>query len=121
MRTRIFRPKTGQQFAFHVFTPALLERTTNKVEYPVMALRFSEENYQNMILLDQIDCLGESQLLPLFDNPLPGTGGRGVAIMFTKSPILCHYKQKLKKFDCNDSRTPKDILDDVVNFYKDLL
>ena len=120
MRQTTYSPFHGDRLAFHVFTPALVHRLDPKsaLDLPVMALRFEHENFEQMMLFDRIECLGASSLDPLFDSPLPGTGGRGVAIMFTYGPVRCSWRgRSVPKIDCNDSRTPKDILADVLSAY----
>lgn len=87
----------GVKRAFHVFTPALQYRLENSgSKLPVMALRSSLHNYGKMKLYTRIECLGPSSLDPLFDAPLPGTGGRGVAIMFTDFPLRVWYPEGQK-------------------------
>jgi hypothetical protein len=106
----------GVRRAIHVFTPALqyrLEKGDSGL--PVMALRSSLHGYQKMMLFHRIECLGPSSLDPLFDAPLPGTGGRGVAIMFTDFAVRVWYpeNQRPTAIDTPDDRTPADILEDV--------
>jgi len=119
LRSKILIPKTGEQFAFHVFTPALVYRLENPCDLPVMALRSSLDNYQSMVLFHKIDVLGPSSLEPLFDEPLPGTNGRGVAIMFTESPMQVWYpeKQRPAKIKTKDGSNPKQILEVVIEKY----
>lgn len=106
----------GVKRALHVFTPALQYRLENNAsELPVMALRSSIHNYSKMKLYVRIECLGPASFDPLFDNPLPGTGGRGVAIVFTEFPMRVWYPegQKPAVIDSPDGRSPKDILEEV--------
>jgi hypothetical protein len=106
----------GVKRAFHVFTPALQYRLENKVSnVPVMALRSNLHNYGKMKLYVRIECLGPSSLDPLFDHPLPGTGGRGVAIMFTEFALRVWYPDGARPsvIDTPDGRDPKDILEEV--------
>lgn len=118
--SKIIKPKQGESFAFHVFTPALMYRANNPdCNMPVMALRSSETNFEEMVLYHQIDVLGPSSLKPLFDRPLPGTGGRGVAIMFTSSPMEVWYPKKHspRKVKTFDGREPQVILTEVIKKY----
>ena len=111
----------GVKRAFHVFTPALQYRLENsQSNLPVMALRSSRHNYGKMMLYHRIECLGPSSLDPLFDAPLPGTGGRGVAIMFTEFAFRVWYPegQKPKVIDTPDGRNPKEILEEVKMKYE---
>jgi hypothetical protein len=107
----------GVKRAFHVFTPALQYRLENKgvSALPVMALRSSNHGYTKMRLYHRIEALGPSSLDPLFDAPLPGTGGRGVAIMFTDFAVRVWYPegQKPATIDTPDGRNPKEILEEV--------
>jgi len=106
----------GVKRAFHVFTPALQYRLENSgSKLPVMALRSSLHNYEKMKLYVRIEALGPSSLEPLFGNPLPGTGGRGVAIMFTEFPLRVWYPEGQKPVVINtpDGRNPKEILEEV--------
>lgn len=118
--SRIIKPKTGERFAFHVFTPALQYRLENSsCNLPVMALRSSLTGFQSMLLFHKIEVLGPSSLEPLFEEPLPGTGGRGVAIMFTQSPMEVWYPkgQSPKVIKTLDGASPKLILTEVVKKY----
>jgi hypothetical protein len=121
LTSKIIIPKRGEKFAFHVFTPALQYRFENReCNLPVMALRSSLKDYQAMQLFHKIECLGPSSLEPLFNKPLPGTGGRGVAIMFTKSPMKVWYpKGKTPRIiKTLDGLEPKKILQDVITKYE---
>lgn len=114
--SEIIEAVPGVKRAFHVFTPALQYRLENNASgLPVMALRSSIHNYGKMKLYTRIECLGPSSLDPLFDSPLPGTGGRGVAIMFTEFPLRVWYPegQKPPVVDTPDGRNPKEILEEV--------
>lgn len=106
----------GVRRAFHVFTPALQYRLENNTSgLPVMALRSSLHGFNKMKLYTRIETLGPASLDPLFDKPLSGTGGRGVAIMFTDFPLRVWYPegQKPPVIDTPDGRNPKDILEEV--------
>lgn len=114
--SEIIDAKPGVKRAFHVFTPALQHRLSNsESQLPVMALRSSIHNYGLMKLYHRIEALGPSSLEPLFDSPLPGTGGRGVAIMFTEFALRVWYPegQKPVAIETPDDRSPADIFSDV--------
>jgi len=114
--SEIIDAQPGVTRALHVFTPALQYRLENNAStLPVMALRSSIHNYGKMKLFARIECLGPSSLDPLFDKPLPGTGGRGVAIMFTAFALRVWYPegQKPPAVDTPDGRNPKEILEEV--------
>ena len=102
---------------FHVFTPALMYRLSPnpEIDLPLMALRFKP--YTEMYLFDEIDCLGPSKL-DLIDPPLPGTDGRGVAVMFTDHLVRCHYRSICPKIACPEGRDPKDIMQEVMSLYR---
>jgi hypothetical protein len=109
----------GVRRAIHVFTPGLLFRLENKnavsAQLPVQVLRSSTHNYSKMRLYHKIEMLGPSSMDELFDNPLPGTGGRGVSICFTDFAVRVWYPegQKPLTIDTPDGRDPKDILEEV--------
>lgn len=111
----------GVKRAIHVLTPALQYRLDNKgtSDLPVMALRSSIHNYSKVKLYTKIECLGPSSMNPLFDEPLPGTGGRGVAILFTEFALRVWYPegQKPATIDTPDGRNPKEILEEVLLKY----
>lgn len=124
LRSLLIEPAPGTEWAYHVFTPALVYRLANPdSRVPVMALRSPESGYRLMRLFHQIDCLGPSQLRPLFENPLPGTAGRGVAIQFTSAPIRVWWTGSRRRVllpaevFCPDDRTPQAILEDVFALY----
>jgi hypothetical protein len=85
-----------------------------------MALRSSLHGFTKMKLYQRIEALGPSSLDPLFENPLPGTGGRGVAIMFSEFPLRVWYPegQKPVAIDTPDGRGPKEILAEVLLRYE---
>ena len=110
----------GVRRAIHVFTPALQHRLENNTSnLPVMALRSSLHDYKNIKLYHKIEMLGPSSLDPLFDKPLPGTGGRGVAIMFTEFAIRVWYPKGKKPVHIKtpDGKDPKEILKEVLKKY----
>lgn len=120
LTSEIIIPKAGERFAFHVFTPALQYRIKNpECNMPVMALRSSRADYAEMRLYHKIEVLGPSSLEPMFDDPLPGTAGRGVAIMFTESPMRVWFpkKQSPRKIKTPDNRNPEAILLEVQRKY----
>jgi len=74
--------------AVHVLTPALQERLKDKTStMPVVAVRSSNGNYSRMRLYRWVEILGPSWIGEIFDNPLPGTGGRAVAVLFSEYPL----------------------------------
>lgn len=118
--SEIIEAAPGVRRAVHVFTPALMHRLANKGStLPVMALRSSRHDFGKMKLYQRIEMMGPSSLDPLFDKPLPGTGGRGVAIMFTEFPLRVWYYEGEAPavIDTNDKRKPDEILADVLAKY----
>lgn len=78
----------GTLRAVHVLTPALMERMKDKESVlPVVAVRSSHGNYSRMKLVRHAELLGPSFIGEDFATPLPGTGGRAVAVLFTEYPI----------------------------------
>lgn len=82
----------GVKRAIHVFTPSLQDRLKNGGDQPVMAVRSGLHNYEKMRLYRKVDILGPSEMVELFDNPLPGTNGRGVAILFTDHALRVWFE-----------------------------
>jgi len=109
----------GTRRAIHVFTPALQHRlTTKNCLLPVMAVR--EAPLYNMLrLFQRVEILGPSSLDPLFHDPLPGTNGRGVAILFTEAPLLVWRlpHESCLEIDSHDGRDPAAVLRDVIAGY----
>jgi len=102
MRTMTLRG--GPLRAVHVFTPALVERLKTKEHQPVMAVRCETSNYCQMKLCYHVQIDGPSEMKEIFDSPLPGTDGRGVAILFTRSPITISYGEKLVTINTRDKK-----------------
>ena len=88
MESAILPP--GTMRAIHVYVPALTERMKEpwkpNTGSPVMAVRSSLYNYEKMRLYRMVEILGPSELVEM-ESPLPGTNGRGVAILFTNQPV----------------------------------
>ena len=119
--SEIIEAVPGVKRAYHVFTPALTYRLKNRdSNLPVAALRSSLHGYTKMKLYQRIEALGPSSLDPLFDNPLPGTNGRGVMIQFTEFPLRVWYAegQPPTVIDTPEGRSPDDILDEVLKRYE---
>lgn len=119
--SEIIDAKPGVKRAIHVFTPALQHRLATKGStLPVMALRSSLHDYSKFKLYQRIELLGPSSMDPLFDKPLPGTGGRGVAILFTEFAIrVWRYEDETPAvIDSADTRKPDEVLADVLKKYE---
>lgn len=106
----------GIRFAIHALPLALQHRLTNPTcQLPVMALRSSDSNYTKIRLFYRIELLGPSCLEPLFKDPLPGTAGRGVAILFTYFPLRVWLPERTKiKTIESEGRDPKEIMQEIL-------
>lgn len=87
----------GTRRAVHVYVPTLQERQqkgwkagTGKC---VMAVRSSLYGYKKMRLYRKVEILGPSELIEM-EKPLPGTNGRGVAILFTDHALRVWFDGK---------------------------
>lgn len=103
-RIRVFRPAPpatksqtlpgGVRRAIHVYVPRLQERQKNgwvaNAGEPVMAVRSSLYGYAKMRLYRRVEWNGPTELVEMV-KPLPGTGGRGVAIVFTDAPLTVYW------------------------------
>ncbi len=80
----------GTLRAIHVYVPALQERQKTPWKanegQPVMAVRSALYNYEKMRLYRMVEILGPSMLVEM-PEPLPGTNGRGVAILMTREAV----------------------------------
>lgn len=81
-----------------------------------MALRSSSHNFQKIKMFQRIEFLGPSSLDPIFDKPLPGTNGRGVAILFTEFPIRVWYEKgnPPKAIESPEGANPDKILEEII-------
>jgi hypothetical protein len=107
MPVRVFRPQSpktksqvlpgGVRRAIHVFVPRLQERQKTgwvaNTGDPVMAVRSSLYGYAKMRLYRRVEWDGPTELVEMVE-PLPGTGGRGVAIVFTTAPLTVYWDDK---------------------------
>lgn len=117
--SEVIKAVPGRKLALHVFAPALAHRKANPGNtLPVMALRSSLHNYGKMRLYHRIDMLGPASFEEIFDNPLPGSGGNAVAIVFTEFPIQVWYEEGQPPATIDtDNRDPKDVLNEVLQRY----
>lgn len=101
MAIRVFTPNdmnchmlpAGTKRAIHVYVPALMERRKSwraNAGQPVMAVRSALYNYTKMRLYRRVEILGPAELVEM-ETPLPGTGGRGVAILITTAAVRAWY------------------------------
>ena len=82
----------------HIFTPVLKKRQDAGPwkamnGEPLMAVRSSVGAYCRMRIYRRVDIEGPSKLVEL-EKPLPGTGGRGVAVMMTDAPLRVWYDDR---------------------------
>ena len=89
MKSKIL--KGGVLRAVHVFVPALQERFAKNEGQPVWAVRSSIGGFLKMIIVSYLEIDGKIQCVEHFDMPLPGTGGRGVALVYTTAPIKIFF------------------------------
>lgn len=90
----------GPRRAIHVYVPALMKRQTDgwKVNDgpAVMAVRSALYGFRKMRLYRKVEILRPSRgdsvaELVEMEQPLPGTNGRGVAILFTTCALRVWY------------------------------
>jgi len=81
--------KEGTLRAVHILTPALQNRMAKNTDEPLMAVRSSRNNYTTLRMFRKVKILGPCELAETFSAPMPGTNGRGVAVIFTKSALKC--------------------------------
>ena len=89
MATKVL--KAGTKRAVHVFTKQLMERMKKDDDQCLWVVRSALYNYKKALVVKSISikgpCTGEDR----FKDPLPGTGGRGVAILFTTAEIEIEF------------------------------
>ncbi len=83
----------GTMRAIHVLTPALVNRLKNGGKEPLMAVRTSADDYASLQLFELVAWKGRSEIAESFAAPMPGTSGRGVAVVYTASRLICYYKK----------------------------
>lgn len=91
----------GPRRAIHVFVPALMKRQEQGWKAndgpPVMAVRSALYGYRKMRLYRKVEILppardaAHAAELVEMTEPLPGTNGRGVAILFTTCALRVWY------------------------------
>lgn len=83
--------EAGVMRAIHVLTPALVNRLKNGGKEPLMAVRSSADDYGSLQLFQRVTWNGRSEIAESFDAPMPGTSGRGVAVVYTAAKLICYY------------------------------
>jgi hypothetical protein len=97
----------GTRRAVHVYVPTLTERQAKGWKAGegkcVMAVRSALYDYRKMRLYRKVEILGPSELVEM-ETPLPGTKGRGVAILFTEHAlrVWCDGKARPETIDTSD-------------------
>lgn len=100
--------KAGVDRAIHVYTKVLVERMKENKGQMLWLVRSSLYNYKKAIVCRRVEwngpCRGEDQ----FDKPLPGTGGRGVAILHTACELTLYFDgDKAQIIDMDDDPKPE--------------
>ena len=110
----------GVSYVFHVYSGSLAHRLKTNTNIPVIAVRCSSDDFKTMRLYRRVECLGPSEVVEMFDRPLPGTNNRGVAVCTTSYPLRVFYPvgQPAKPIKVTDDRTPDEILADVLREYQ---
>jgi hypothetical protein len=108
----------GIMRAIHVWTPGLVDRLTNGGDMPVQAVRSSLYNYSKMQLYRQVDILGPSKLVEMFDKPLPGTAGRGVSVVMSDHALQVWYDGPIITLDTPDDADPKELQAKAMQVWK---
>jgi hypothetical protein len=84
--------------AVHVYVPTLQQRLAEGGDKPVMAVRLQDNNgeWRRMKLYRKVEWAGpgRTELIEHFDAPLPGTNGRGVAIVYTDAPLAVFWDER---------------------------
>lgn len=90
----------GIERAIHVYVPALQSRfEKGNDKRPCMAVRSigADGKWSRMRLYRRVSWNGPTRLVEHFDEPLPGTNGRGVCIVYTTAALYCEWDLKDKK------------------------
>lgn len=103
----------GTKRAVHVYTKVLVERLKEDKGQMLWLIRSSLHDYKKAMVVRRVEftpgtgsyCTGED----LFGKALPGTGGRGVAILFTDCEIVLHFDgEKCPIIDMDDDAKPAE-------------
>lgn len=123
--TTILRPTQSDRdaFALHVFTPLLMKQIKEGTKFPLNAVRLGSNGYTSLILVDSIQILGPSELRDISHEPLPGTNGRAVCVLFTNSPVKIvsniNIRANIEKYiiDCSEPKTIEEVTEQVLRVY----
>lgn len=83
--------KAGTERAIHVYTKVLVERMKEDKGQMLWLVRSSLYGFKKAIVCRRVEWNGPCRGDDLFGKPLPGTGGRGVAILFTSCELTLHF------------------------------
>lgn len=98
----------GTKRAIHVWTAKLMERMKDNKGQMIWLVRSSKYNYKKALVCRRVEFNGRCSGEDIFDTPLPGTGGRGVAILFTSCEITVYYDgEKPQYVDMDDDKKPE--------------
>ncbi len=93
----------GTKRAIHVYTKVLVERMKEDKGQMLWLVRSSKHNFKKAIICRRVEWNGPCSGEDMFNTPLPGTGGRGVAILFTSCELTLHFDgDKAKIIDMDD-------------------
>lgn len=93
----------GTKRAIHVYTKLLVERMKEDKGQMLWLVRSSLHDYKKAIICRRVQWNGPCSGEDLFGKPLPGTGGRGVAILFTECELTLHFDgDKAQIIDMDD-------------------
>lgn len=81
----------GTTRAVHVYTKDLMARMKDDKGQPLWLVRSSLYGFTKAMVVRRVEILGPCTGEDLFGKPLPGTGGRGVAILFTAAAVRVHF------------------------------
>jgi hypothetical protein len=84
----------------HIFVPVLHKRQTEGGDEMIWAVRSSiadsdGSRWNRMILCRKVEWNGPTKCVEHFNDPLPGTGGRGVAVVYTEAELTIYWDAHL--------------------------
>jgi hypothetical protein len=101
--------KAGTKRAIHVYTKVLVERMKEDKGQMLWLVRSSLHDYKKAIICRRVEWNGPCSGEDLFGKALPGTGGRGVAILFTEAELTLHFDgDKAEIIDMDDDAKPAE-------------
>ncbi len=101
----------GTKRAVHVYTKQLMERMKDNQNQMLWLVRSSMYNYTKALVCRKVEIAGPATGEDLFDTPLPGTNGRGVAILFTKSEVTLHFEgDQIEMIEMEDKPKPEKVV-----------